>query len=175
VTDYTHTPEEDIRKKVMDEINFKIKAQRVINTTNSVFLLLLKEYLIDNDYDVSGFGEYVMKQMHLSLTTYRAVCGRLNLRTLEFNRKEPPKEKGYRRSVKVVGIKEGKAVIYTSGREAERKTGVCHSHISKCCLKKHKQMGGYYWFYLTDKKNWVKTLNRCQTSGAVKTQKHKKN
>jgi len=76
-----------LRKKVLDEIDLKLKGQQVINATNSVFLLLLRQYLIDNDFEVRGFGEYVRNAMHLKLSTYRAISGRLGLRTKDFNEK----------------------------------------------------------------------------------------
>jgi len=74
-----------IRERVMAEIDLKLKGQRVVNATNSVFLMLLKQYLLDNDFDTRGFGCYVMRVMHLKLNTYRAVAGRLGLRTRDFN------------------------------------------------------------------------------------------
>jgi len=41
-----------LHKKVMAEIDSKLSTQQVFNATNSVFLMLLKQYLVDNDYDV---------------------------------------------------------------------------------------------------------------------------
>lgn len=76
-----------IHKKIIDEIDVRLKGQHIVNTTNSVFLLLLKQYILDNDFDVRGFGAYVMDAMHLKLSTYRAIAGRLGLRTKDFNEK----------------------------------------------------------------------------------------
>jgi len=78
---------EAVHHKVMDEIDIKLKGQHIVNTTNSVYLMLLRQYLIDNDYDVRGFGEFVMGAMHLKLSTYRAISGRLGFRTRDFNEK----------------------------------------------------------------------------------------
>lgn len=77
----------EIRSKIINEINLKLRGQTVINTTNSVFLLLLRQYIIDNDYDVRGFGDYVMDKMKLKLSTYRAIAGRLDIRTKVLNEK----------------------------------------------------------------------------------------
>lgn len=74
-----------LQKKVLDEIDGKLKGQHVVNATNSVFLLLLKQYLIDNDFEVRGFGAYIRETMNLSLSTYRAIAGRLGFRTKDFN------------------------------------------------------------------------------------------
>ncbi len=74
-----------IRAKIINEIDLRIKGQTIINTTNSVFLLLLKQYILDNDYDVRGFGDYIQSTMRMKLNTYRAIAGRLGLRTKGFN------------------------------------------------------------------------------------------
>lgn len=76
-----------IHGRILSELDRKLKGQHIMNTTNSVFLLLLRQYILDNDYDVRGFGEYVMKTMRLKLSTYRAIAGRLGLRTKDFNEK----------------------------------------------------------------------------------------
>lgn len=38
--------------------------------------------------------------------------------------------------------------VYESSKQAERKTGICHSHISKCCIGKAKTAGGVRWEYV---------------------------
>ena len=38
-------------------------------------------------------------------------------------------------------------VSYASATGAEKKTGVTHTHISQCCLKKRNSAGGLYWFF----------------------------
>ena len=70
---------QQLRARVMAGLDEKLRGQRVVNATNSVFLMLLKQYLIDNDFDTRGFGCYVMRTMHLKLSTYRAVAGRLDI------------------------------------------------------------------------------------------------
>jgi len=77
----------EYRKKILAEINLRLSGQKIVNTTNAVFLLLLKDYIIANDYDVRGFGDYVMSQMNLKLSTYRAIAGRLGIRTKVLNEK----------------------------------------------------------------------------------------
>ena len=76
-----------VRDRIMSEIDLRLKGQHIVNTTNSVFLLLLRQYIVDNDYDVRGFGPYVMGAMHLKLSTYRVIAGRLGMRTRDFNEK----------------------------------------------------------------------------------------
>ena len=38
-------------------------------------------------------------------------------------------------------------IIYESIAEAQRKTGINHSHISETCNGKRKTSGGYHWKY----------------------------
>lgn len=76
------------RQRILSELDTKIRGQHIVNCTNSVFLLLLKDYILANDYEVRGFGAYVMEAMHLKLSTYRAIAGRLGLRTKDFNEKK---------------------------------------------------------------------------------------
>lgn len=74
-----------MRKRVLDSIEEKLSMQQAFNTTNSVFLMLLRDYLIDNEFEVRGFGVYVMDKMHIKLNTFRAISGRLGFRTKYFN------------------------------------------------------------------------------------------
>lgn len=76
-----------VQQRILTEIDFRLKAQTKKSTTNSVFLLLLRDYVITNDFDVRGFAAYAMTEMHLSLTTFRAICGRLDFRTRGFREK----------------------------------------------------------------------------------------
>jgi len=54
------------------------------------FLLLLKSYLNENDYDIAGFGKYVRSKMSLDLTWYRCLSSRLGFTTRDFNEKLIP-------------------------------------------------------------------------------------
>jgi hypothetical protein len=47
-------------------------------------------------------------------------------------------------------LKDGITLVekYGSTMDAERKTGINHSHISKCCKNKYKSAGGYVWSYI---------------------------
>jgi hypothetical protein len=38
-------------------------------------------------------------------------------------------------------------IVYDSGFDAARKTGVGRSHIVSCCTKHRKSAGGYHWAY----------------------------
>ena len=77
---------EELQKKIIDELDRRIRAQGIMNATNGVYLLLLKDYLLENDFDIREFGHYARKNMHMSLNTYRSVSGRINVATFEANR-----------------------------------------------------------------------------------------
>lgn len=47
---------------------------------------------------------------------------------------------------KVLCVETGE--IFESTKEAERKTGIAHNHISKTCNGKLKTTGGYHWRYV---------------------------
>ena len=48
----------------------------------------------------------------------------------------------------VLQIKDGVVVNKFDGlTDAERKTGISHSHISQCCTGKEKSAGGFQWKY----------------------------
>ena len=73
-------------------INAKIEQQKVVNKSNTIYLLLLKQYLIDNDYDAIGFKPYVMQAMQINLSTYRVISSRVGISTMIFK-----EEKNYKR------------------------------------------------------------------------------
>ena len=52
----------------------------------------------------------------------------------------------HHRSKAVLCVENGK--IYGSTMEAERKMGIAHESISKCCNGKRKSAGGYHWEYV---------------------------
>ena len=160
------------RLRIMDEIDLRLKGQHIVNTTNSVFLLLLKQYIIDNDYDVRGFGAYVMEAMHLKLSTYRAIAARIDLRTMQFNEPADKPEPTKNRARQVIAIKNGRANIYKSVREAARVTDTDPGNISTCCLSKgrRKSVNGFKWFYLTEKTKWMHELQRQQASVVTNSQ-----
>ena len=42
-------------------------------------------------------------------------------------------------------------IIFDCTRDAERKLGINHAHISACCRGQRKTAGGYHWCYITKK------------------------
>lgn len=56
---------------------------------------------------------------------------------------------------KVVAVKNGRLMgVFASAMEVERKTGIRHENISKCCRGERKRAGGFQWFFENDDK-WL--------------------
>jgi hypothetical protein len=73
--------QDEIRKEIMTELNRKINQFKVFNKTNVVFLLLLKEYIIENDFDYRGFDVYIMDRMNISINQFRNLACSLHIKT----------------------------------------------------------------------------------------------
>lgn len=78
---------EDTRIEILWALDDKIKKQKVVNKTNTILLILMKEYIIKNDFDVRDFETYIEKKMNITKTTYRAIMSRLGIRSKIFNEK----------------------------------------------------------------------------------------
>jgi hypothetical protein len=76
---------DETRQAILTALDHKINCERVINKANTVYLILLKQYLIDNNYDERGFGDYIQKKMNITLSTYRAISSRLKISTKILN------------------------------------------------------------------------------------------
>lgn len=54
----------------------------------------------------------------------------------------------YSKPVQQYGLQGNLIATFSSVREAERATGICHSAISRTCKGKYKQTGGFVWRYI---------------------------
>lgn len=54
-----------------------------------------------------------------------------------------------KKSKPVIGIHKitGLILEFSSTHEAERQTGIAQGNICRCCNRKYKSAGGYYWMY----------------------------
>lgn len=75
----------DNKIDIIQRLDRMVRQQRVINKPNSIFLLLLKEYLLDNDFDVREFNKYVQDKMNITPMTYSIIASRLGIRTKLLN------------------------------------------------------------------------------------------
>lgn len=75
------------RIDIMKELNRKIVEQQVVNKSATFFLIKLKQYLIDNNFDERNFQEYIMKEMNMKISSYRVIASKLKISTILFNKK----------------------------------------------------------------------------------------
>jgi len=78
---------DDIRREILDALDDKIEEHRIINKTSTIFLINLKEYLINNDFDPRGFNIYIQEKMNICSTTYSGLISRCGIRSKIFNEK----------------------------------------------------------------------------------------
>lgn len=73
----------EIRSEILAAIDGKIRNEKIINKRKTVYLLLLREYLINNQFDEREFKYFVMKKMNLTKEQYNhtnrslKICGEL--------------------------------------------------------------------------------------------------
>jgi hypothetical protein len=75
----------DIQQQILDAMDDKIESQKVINKTSTVFLIHMKEYIINNNFDVRGFDVYVQEKMNIKKSTYCSLISRCKIRSKIFN------------------------------------------------------------------------------------------
>jgi hypothetical protein len=78
----------DTRVQIIERLDYLIKKQKIMNKTNTIFLLLLRQYLIDNDFNPIGFKSYIMKTMNIKSTTFIGICSRLRITTKLFKEEQ---------------------------------------------------------------------------------------
>jgi hypothetical protein len=93
----------DNKIDIIRRLDAMVRQQRVINKPNSIFLLLLKEYLLDNDFDAREFNKYVQKEMNITPMTYSIIASRLHIRTKILN--EPFIKASFRKD-KIIKLKD---------------------------------------------------------------------
>lgn len=80
----------DIQKEIINKLNTKITNEENIiqknlinnvNKTNIKFLTLLKDYIIDNEYDVTEFRNYCLKEMDITKEKFWNIANHLNIKT----------------------------------------------------------------------------------------------
>lgn len=76
---------EDINRQILRRLDRKIQHQRILNKTATIFLINMKEYLINNNMDPRGFREYVMLKMNIKETTYSSIISRCGIGRKLFN------------------------------------------------------------------------------------------
>jgi hypothetical protein len=78
----------DVKVQIVERLDEMISKQRIMNKTNTIFLLLLRQYLIDNNFNPTGFRTYVMRIMNIKRATFIGICSRLRITTKIFKDEE---------------------------------------------------------------------------------------
>lgn len=87
----------DLRKEVIKRIDQLIEEQQVLNKRNTLILCLLRQYVVDNNFDVAGFRAYCIKEMNINKQAFWNCMSTLNIRSQIFSEKLIYKTKNYNR------------------------------------------------------------------------------
>lgn len=77
----------DIHIQIIERIDYLLDKQKIINKKFSMFLIYLKDYLIKNRFDGTGFKDYICKELDITPNYYQHICSKYKIKTGEFNRK----------------------------------------------------------------------------------------
>lgn len=77
---------EDIIKIIDNRIEELKQEQVAVNSVNYTYLELLHRFVLDNDYDASGFKEYCMKEMNIGNSRFMNLSHSFGFRTPAFKR-----------------------------------------------------------------------------------------
>lgn len=76
---------EELRKEILKVIDQRIEQERIINKSKTIFLILLKEHLIENDFETTTFKDECIKRMNLKHKgSFNNIASSLNIRTRVF-------------------------------------------------------------------------------------------
>jgi hypothetical protein len=78
---------EEVRLEILKELDSKIIQQQKLNRINTIYLVLLKEYLIENDFNSKGFQSYVCKKLGINRRNFYQINFKLQIRSQVFNDK----------------------------------------------------------------------------------------
>jgi len=83
---------EDTKKEIISHLNMKIRKKKTLNNTYSIYLQLLREYLLDNDFDERGVKEYIMQKMRIKSNTFNTISSQLGIKVTTFSAKDLPND-----------------------------------------------------------------------------------
>jgi len=88
VEEYNEDDIQEYRKAIIKELDRKIIEQEKLNRVNTIYLTLLREYLIANDYDGKGFQDYICQTLNINRKNFYQINFKLNIRSSVFNNKQ---------------------------------------------------------------------------------------
>ena len=83
-----HQDIEQVRTAIMLEIDRKIIEQEKLNRINTIYLILLKEYLLANSFNSKCFQKFVCEKLGITRENFYQINYKLNIRSQVFNEKE---------------------------------------------------------------------------------------
>lgn len=75
-----------IRKQIFIELDKKIEEQEIVNKKATIFLILLKEYILLNEFDCRGFRSYCCENMDITIERFSNLCSTLKIINSDFNK-----------------------------------------------------------------------------------------
>lgn len=77
-----------VRKDIIIELDNKIKEQEKLNRVNTIYLTLLRAYLIEHNFSGKGFQKYICEKLNINRANFYQINFKLKIRTQVFNDKE---------------------------------------------------------------------------------------
>jgi len=78
---------EEIKRLIISKLNDKIRQERIINKSTTVFLLMLRDYLLENDFDERYFKTFIINKLNLSQINYKIILSRIGISSVLFKQK----------------------------------------------------------------------------------------
>lgn len=75
--------QQDLRIQIMQELDKKLLNCKSV-TISYVYLSKLKQFLLDNEYDATGFDKYICNELNLTDESFRVINSRLKIKTKIF-------------------------------------------------------------------------------------------
>lgn len=77
---------QEARDEIVKQLDIKISEQSG-NRVHTVFLLLIKHYLIENNFCEIGLQDYICTVMRIKISTFRSLCSRVGIKAKIFDNK----------------------------------------------------------------------------------------
>lgn len=75
----------DNRVAIIEAIDSKMNDEKIFNKYKCIYLQLLKDYLIENDFDERGFMQYAVNKMNINNNVFRSISSSLKISVKPFN------------------------------------------------------------------------------------------
>jgi hypothetical protein len=86
INDYSEPEEQqeeqqhdNVREEILLELDRKIIKERNVNRINTVYLILLKEFLVANDFNSKGYQDYITDVLKISVRNFYQINKKLRI------------------------------------------------------------------------------------------------